>query len=590
MNFSYEKGLSESSINTMLYERSFTPITRFVIMNEASDETKPKKRIQMQPLDVDRFVKANNCPEVTDPIFFIRDGVPSPGGLLSNELFGVTKEERANTFGYIDLHGWFMHPLVYKIWGRMDNRIKNIVHGVKKYSIGEDGDFVEDEHGKTGIKFLKDNIDKIKIKSTDSRKRDKNIEFIYKYKNVIFMNKMVVIPPFYRDANTTGGKVGVGILNKYYSSLLVSVRSLQETADYGLSMSAAVNGKIQETILQIYDCICGTSGAEVDGIGLSKKNGLVRTAVMSKTTDYGARLVISSPELKVESMDDIMVDFDHCAIPLASVIVNFKPFVVFATKRFFENEFGGGVKHQVMDSKGNITYEEVEDPLVNFSEDVINDEIKKFVYGYSNRFDPVKVKLKNGKTTYMIFKGHNVTGEQVAKGDTVGESSLINRRMTWCDVFYMAAVEATRDKAVLITRFPIDSMYSQTPMKVRISTIKNMEKVYVNGTYYPFYPKIRESDINRNTSDLFIDTLQMSNLYLKGYGGDYDGDQVSVKAVYTVEANEELFKYMDSKANFINSGGNNIRVSSNEAVMAIYSLTKVLDETKPKLTQNIVFG
>lgn len=549
-----------------------------------------QKHVIITPLDVEKFVKANNVKEVSDPIFFVRDNVPSPDGLLSYEIFGTSKEERANIFAYIDLHGWFMHPLVYKLWSRMDSRIRNIVHGTKKYSIDENGDFVEDEHGKSGVKFLKDNMNRIKIKSTESRSRDKKIDFIYKYKDVIFMNKMIVLPPYYRDVHTTGGNVGVGILNKYYSSLIVNVRSLTETADYGLSMSDAVNGRIQETITQIYDCICGTSGAESDGVGLSKKRGLVRTSVMSKTSDYGTRLVITAPELKVEKVEDLMVNLDYGALPLSSAIVNFNASVIFWIKRFFENEFGGGVKHKLINDKGKIEYVEVKDPLIVFSEDRIKEEMNRFVHGYSNRFIPVEVPLVNGKTSYMIFKGHNVTPEQVASGDTLGESSLINRRLTWCDILYMAATEACSDKCVLVTRFPIDSAYSQTPMKTRISTIKETEKIYINNTYYPFYPKIREEDIGKNTSHMFIDTFQMCNLYLKGYGGDYDGDQVSVKGVYVAESNDELFNYMNSKANFITSGGSNIRVSSKEAIMAIYSLTKVLPDTEKKLTTNIEFG
>lgn len=59
-----------------------------------------------------------------------------------------------------------------------------------------------------------------------------------------------------------------------------------------------------------------------------------------------------------------------------------------------------------------------------------------------------------------------------------------------------------------------------------------------------------------------------------------DGDQTSVKGVFTIEANEELNAYRNSKANFITMGGNNIRKSSNEAVNAIYNMTKVLDGTK----------
>ena len=88
------------------------------------------KHLEVHLLDVEDFIKKNDCKEVTNPVFFIRDGIPTSDGLLSNELFGITKEERANIYGYIDLHGTFMHPLIYKLWGRMDSSIKNIVHGL----------------------------------------------------------------------------------------------------------------------------------------------------------------------------------------------------------------------------------------------------------------------------------------------------------------------------------------------------------------------------------------------------------------------------------------------------------------------------
>ena len=141
------------------------------------------KHFQMQPLDIEKFIKANGIQEITDPVFFVKDGIPTSKGLLSNEIFGITKEERANIFGYIDLHGWFLHPLAYKIWFRMDSRIKEIVHGTKTFSIDDHGDFVEDPNGSNGVEFLKNNMDKIHIKSTESRRRDKNIQFIEKYKD-----------------------------------------------------------------------------------------------------------------------------------------------------------------------------------------------------------------------------------------------------------------------------------------------------------------------------------------------------------------------------------------------------------------------
>ena len=81
--------------------------------------------------------------------------------------------------------------------------------------------------------------------------------------------------------------------------------------------------------------------------------------------------------------------------------------------------------------------------------------------------------------------------------------------------------------------------------------------------------------------------MQVCNLYLKGMGADYDGDTGMVKGSFFKETNDELASFVNSKANYINAGCENIRVSSNEAVQAIYSLTKVLNKDKNRLTNPI---
>ena len=60
---------------------------------------------------------------------------------------------------------------------------------------------------------------------------------------------------------------------------------------------------------------------------------------------------------------------------------------------------------------------------------------------------------------------------------------------------------------------------------------------------------------------------------------DYDGDQVTVKGVYTIEANKEVGDYMKSKSFYIDASGMNVRVSQSEAIQSIYSLTRVYDES-----------
>jgi hypothetical protein len=472
------------------------------------------KHFQLEVLDVNKFIKMNEYEEVKNPIFFVRAGVPTSDGLLSNDIFGISMDERSNIYGWIDLVNDFMHPLAYKKWVAMDRRIREIVHGTKKYKI-VNGDFVEAEDGDNGIKFLKDNFDKIKIKSTDSDKRDVNIQFIKDNKDKIFINKMIVIPAYYRDVNSGESSIGVGEVNKMYSNLLISVKSLKESADFGIMLSNSVSGRIQEIILQIYNWFTAEPN-------LSKKKGIERRAVMSKTTDYGSRLVMSAPQLKVDYVDDLMVDLEHTAVPLASLCTNLFPFMIYWIRRWFENHFSGAAKYPVI-IKGKLVYETVKDPLEQFSDERIKHEIDRFMKGFSNRFIPITVKTEEskGQDTYMYFKGWNVIHTENIESN-LDKSPLVNRRLTWCDLIFMAASDLSKDKCVLLTRYPIDSFYSQFPTKIEVASTKETEPMYFDNKFFKHYPKIRDEDIGSNTSNKFVDTLQMCNLHLKSIGGDYE--------------------------------------------------------------------
>ena len=80
----------------------------------------------------------------------------------------------------------------------------------------------------------------------------------------------------------------------------------------------------------------------------------------------------------------------------------------------------------------------------------------------------------------------------------------------------------------------------------------------------------------------------MSNAYLSSIGGDYDGDQVSCKALYSVEANQELLKQIDSKRHFVALDMANIMGSSNEGKQALFNLTMILPEDENKIDE-VVF-
>lgn len=482
------------------------------------------KHLRVSLIDPDKLVEVNELEEVTNPVFFIRNSIPTSDGLLSNEIFGITKYDRAETYAYIDLHEHFINPLIYKVWCKLDSNIKSCVHGLGTFSINSSGELVEDPYGDNGIEFLRKNINKIKFKRTASRQRDMRVNFIEKYLGTpeMFITKFIVCPPYYRDVLSERGHADVGAINELYRNLLISVRALKESADYGLNLNSATRGRIQETIVQIYDWF--GSGTTINGQKTPQvipgKLGMLRMGVMSKTTDYASRLVLSAPELKVEKLDDIEADLDYSVVPLASACVNFLPFVIYNIRRFFENEFAGDAIIPVVQKNGDVVYLHPKDYQVEFSDERIKKEIDRFLTGFSNRFIPIEVDTVEGVRVKLRFKGYNMTAEEYAKSD-IAKMPIMERDLTWCDVLYQAAVESTKDKHILITRYPIDTYFNQYPTRIRISTTTETEPMVVGSKFYKNYPKIRQSDIGTNTSNKFIDTLNISNLYLDGIGGDY---------------------------------------------------------------------
>lgn len=576
-NKSLETG---TDISTAMEQFNLNTSGEFIPINEI-EYNKAVEHLKLEVLDLDRFIKVNGCKQITNPVFYNRDNIPTEDGLLSHQIFGITQQDRAGIFGYIDLNGWYLDPSCYKNWCKIDPNIKKVVHKDGKFIVNVKGEIVPDDSGSNGVDFLRKNIDKIKFKSNESIKRDLRVRYLEKNRNRMFINKYLVIPPYYRDTNTGKRSVGVGGVNKIYSQLIIAVDALKTTQEYGFDMSGPMMGRVQEIILNLYDWFCGNSNNTIQtdtGAGISGKLGILKYANMGKTTNYAARLVISAPELKANRPEDMMVNFDKSAIPLAAAIACFRPFVQFYVRSFFEREFIGTEQIPVMDKNGKISYKIPKDPLMVFSDERIKKEMESFLHSYNNRYVPIEVPLEDSdETVYMQFQGFR-------KDENIETESIFNRRLTWCDIFYQATVEASKGRMVVVTRYPIDSRFNNITTEVEISSTKITEPLYIDGQYYKYYPKIREEEINTNTGNKFVDTFKLSNLYLAGMGGDYDGDTITVKAAFTNEANEELKEFRDTKMNFIDLGSSNIRSSSADVIQSLYSFTKILDADKKLIT------
>ena len=569
------------------------------------------ERFRGSILDVDKFVKVNDCKPITNPVVFRSAGKPTPDGLLSDSIFGITHAERNGIYAYIDLGGDFLNPLCYKRLIRLNAKARLIVHGIQTYKITADGELVEDDAGGTGIKWLKANFDKIVWSKSESDVAKDSLNFIklVRKENLLWMSKMPVIPPGFRDVITTAKGVGIGELNGLYQSLIMATNQYKQSADYGLTIMDVSAGRIQDLLASIFDWFGNgtTIGRDVTSKNLPGKMGLIRRGILAKTTDFCCRSVITAPNNKAERLDDMFVDMDHAAIPLAIAITCFKPFIMFWLRRFFENEFAGKRTYEcVVFDKQSKEKKVINVPLRDyheiFSDAELEKQIDRFVKGRFNRLIPVPVpvnmteykklmtaeygqaRAEKAKPLTMRLSGHKVPKETRLKDwqqltpEERMQLELSQRTLTWADLFYMAAVEMAEDKCVVITRFPMDSYFNQFPQMVRVITTNKRSPLVINDKYYPNYPVITEDMIGKNTSSLFVDTISISNPTIGCAGGDYDGDTVTCKPVYSIEANKELMKFMHSKGCYHALDGSAAKGVSKEGIICLYSLTNCPDE------------
>lgn len=520
--------------------------------------------------DVKEFIDLNHLQEVTSPILFQRGDVPHPNGLVSNEIFGVTTRSRKETYAYISLHGNFFHPHIYKAIRRMYRNIDKIVNGELYVKIDENGYLVPDEeNGDTGIEFLYNNWEKINWDKPGSTSngvgmRDERSNLMKNCKkNEIFMRYQIVIPAFYRDIKSgmsSGGETSD--INNLYAKL-IRLSTLIENQNMFDFQFHSTNYTIQSTIIDIYDYFKNK---------LEKKRGLIRKYLMGKNCDYCTRSVITAPTYHADRPEDIPCNFRYTSIPISQLCSLIYPFLVHYIKNFFEREIIDNKNAKILYNPSTDQVESVvtlDHPETYFSDKYIKKMLDTFVKDPESRFTKIEVPVEGNKKMYLAF-----SGKRMDASNTSELSGIVNRPMTWTDLLYIACEYITRDKHCLVTRYPLLDEFGVFISRIRVSSTERTVPMMINGHLYKWYPYVDLNAQSVQIANAFIDSLQFSNSYLPGIEGDYDGDQVTVKILFTQEANEECEAVMNRKSFFINASGSNIRKVGKEALQTFFVLTK----------------
>lgn len=548
--------------------------------------------MKINMFDINAFIELNHCLPVTSPVMFQSNKMPNPEGLLSYEIFGYSEDDRKNRFAYIDLKDNYIHPIVYAMLSARMGSIKYLLSGAKHCIISNGKlTFVEEgtPNSGTGLKFIYDNFEKInwideleenEISSIDKKTRLKFLKTLKKEE--FFVNKWLVLPAHYREEAADGASMG-DVINQLYKDLLAATRSIHSGFTFEI-FGNATKMRIQELLLQIYQTtmtpISGksldTKTGELRGVS---KNSLLARSLMGKTIDHGANTVIVAPVTSdAKSVLKMPVPFGTALLPLQTCIALFNPFFVHEISNIL-NTLTIELNRRLKDEYGN----KYEVDLSQYNSAAIDKIISRFIKSSYERFDPIEFKLKNTDEYVNLELYEYATREDAEKR----ENATI-RPFTYTDLLYQAAVEVLKNKHVLITRHPVTNNKNIYPAKVTPLSTARTRQVFIynmdpdiykeNIKEYAEYPYIKyDGATNPNVNYEFIGTSIIGNAVLKSLGGDYDGDMIFIRGLYSLQANAEAEALVKAKSNILGATGEPIRgldLIGKDLVMSLYELTK----------------
>ena len=539
--------------------------------------------MEIDIVNVEEFIKKYDCKKViSSNIFSSKSTEPDVEGLGSYEIFGRPgTPERKSTFGYIDLHSKFIHPHAFIVLVALARSIHDLVYGEADFFI-EDGKLKKFTEGMkidkklkvgTGVDFLYEHYDELDFELNKAKGvRRTRIEFLNSLaKNEIFIDRWLVIPPYYRDVDMVSGKKNE--LNIMYSRL-INYASLVKSSSVMFDLYSITDAHrgIMKTLVEMYNYFVGFNA----GV-----HGFIHEHVMGKSTDFSARLVISTPSLNVETPDDMEVSFERSALPLSKVIKCFAPFIVHGVKKIVEANLSGSKYIYIKRPDGKFERKQLID---HFAEVSTSTNIYKLIEIYDNskehRLDSFTVETIDGeKAPLCYFSDDSLVSGNTVAFDEERMSRLKLHPMNLTELFYMAAVNECSDKHVFITRYPIEDYHNIYPSKITIIPCTKTKKRIVDEQLYERFPDFSTQVDIHDADKLFVDTLRIFPTYLKALGADFDGDMVSVQGVFSKEANEEASNYIKSLANIINIAGNTMRVTGDVTAHTLFGLTYGPDET-----------
>ena len=328
--------------------------------------------MKLKLLDVNKF--ASGLKPVTTTELRTRSGEPHPDGLFSETIFGIENSlDRSKRFSYMNLNAYIIHPAAYKLLIRIDRRIETFLNTEDTYSLDAQNNLIPDPKGVSGMDEFMKIFDKLNLRG-ETEQRDKIIKILKdSFKNnVLFINKLPIIPPGFREMyEDKNGNIVMDEINDIYLNILRKASQIK-TVGKGSALYNLLNFYLQRAVNE-HDQFVRKK--------ISKKSGLIRANMLGKRIDFSARGVITpGPKLKVNEI----------GVPLRIAVTLFQPFLIhyflFSKKYPYIKELEAEIKEY---TEGELSVDTVTRVIKAIKN---NDKIPKKLYDLF--FDATEVVMK----------------------------------------------------------------------------------------------------------------------------------------------------------------------------------------------------
>lgn len=493
--------------------------------------------------NIEEDIKINDLKEVTSSVIYRSQNVYNSQGLFSEEIFGSTPSERWYKCGYIKLPIRVFNPTVAKtIIARSGGVIRKMAYGLVRCDL-TNGILIESPNGQySGIVDLYKIWNDIDIKKTLKTNSGDNIDILTKCpRDLIFINKLLVLPPNFRPIGMKNGRSVKSEINAIYMKIL-GYKSITARVT---TTAAQVHNKLQDAIIELYTYIQKYLGT---------KNGFLQKNLLAKTAVWTARNVISAPTYKD---DEPEIGIFETGYPLHTLCTLFNPLLRYQIKQFMSYNNIKEIHANPEEVNGTM--------LANmYDERAIVDMLDVYRENYGARFRIMYLDPEHTKPIMVTLYDNK-------------KKESFTRPLTLTDVIYITAKHCIVDanRHTYTVRYPIGNYLGAFFTRVVIlSTIKTSDITFQNE-HFPYYPYVDLTMNHHKVATFFKDTLTPSNSNLPKWLGDYDGDTVKSAGLFTDEANEEAERIMCSKIANMRLQGTGIYETGLEFASALYTLTKL---------------